>query len=134
MKKNPENWRKLTITTLANRDFGNPDTAPTGLTKRCLKLCRVPVGQFTAADLRLMISQHFVPHYLVPLALELLREDILLESNIYQGDLLESILKLDQCFWQENEVLQQELTVLITRYSKEISLAGFSIPLFIKQV
>jgi len=80
--------------------------------KRCLELRLVPLDEFTIDDLRLMIGQAFVLPYLVPLALEHLRSDVFVEG-LYPGDLLETVLKIDQKFWLENKPLWMEFFELV---------------------
>ena len=113
-KHKPEiNWRQMTIENLENHDFGNPEEAPTNLVKRCQELCKVPLEQFTVEDLRLMIGQQFSLQYLIPLAIEHLREDIMAEGDLYPGDLLKSVQSIDQSFWEENKNLLDEINEII---------------------
>ena len=49
-----------------------------------------------------MIGQSIGLNYLVPLAIEVLKENILAEGHFYDGDLLNSVLTSDKVYWIEN--------------------------------
>ncbi len=60
-----------------------------------------------------MIGQSFGLAYLVPLAIEKLRENILAEGDLYEGDLLQAVVKSDTKFWKENPNYKTEVERLI---------------------
>jgi len=106
-------WRHQSLETLENHYWGDPATAPTSLVKRCIELSKVPVDNFTLGDLRVMIGQKFGLQYLIPLAIERLLDNIFVDAELYEGDLLESVLKIDTSFWDNNENYWTELNDLI---------------------
>ncbi len=112
---------------LENRKWGDPDNAPTALTKRCIQLTKIPIADFTNEDLRVMISQDFGLIYLIPLAIEKLKENILAEGDLYRGDLLSSILKVDKRFWEENKQLSNNIKNIIKDNEDEIAEANISL-------
>jgi hypothetical protein len=67
--------------------------------RTCHRLRRKPLNQFTAEDLRVMIGQQVSPPILVPLAVERLEADPLVEGQYYPGDLLAAVLGIDRAFW-----------------------------------
>ena len=83
-------------------DEGDPETAPTNMVRKCMKLHRAPLSQWNAEDCRLMLGQRFSPQYLVPLALEFLSENPLEGGTMYPGALLNSVIRLPSSFWMEN--------------------------------
>lgn len=91
------NWRYKSLQNLEKEDWGEPRYS-THLVTRCHELRRIPLNEFTIEDLRIMIGQAIGLAYLVPLALEELRENILVEGNLYPGDLLVNIIKVDSNF------------------------------------
>ncbi|SFC83171.1 hypothetical protein SAMN05421747_1338 [Parapedobacter composti] len=113
------NWRNKTLEALEKRSFGNPTEAPTPLTKRCLELSKKPLNEFSVEDLRLMIGHGFSLDYLIPLAIDYLKEDLLVEGDLYPGDLLKSVHSVDEAFWESNPKLWKELNRLIN--GKEVS-------------
>lgn len=86
----------------------------TNLVSRCHELRSVPLGELTLDDLRMLIGQRIGIAWLVPIALELLRVDPLLEATFYRGDMLVTIMKqTPDYYWEENpdqlEVLRDAL-------------------------
>jgi len=50
-----------------------------------------------------MIGQKLSLNYLVPLALEVLTDDLFAEGDMHPGDLLTNVLKIDEKFWRDNK-------------------------------
>jgi len=97
------NWQQKTLETLENKSWGNTLNAPTNPVKRCINLAKIPIVDFSLSDLRLMIGQQFALDFLIPLALEKLQDNILIEADFYEGDLLSSVLNVDTSFWAHNK-------------------------------
>lgn len=115
------NWRQQSLETLENQYWGDPKQAATTLVKRCLELSKVPIEHFTLADLRIMIGQKFGLTYLMPIAIEKLQDDILVEAELYEGDLLNAVLNVDASFWDNNENYWKHLSELIKDRQQEIA-------------
>lgn len=130
LRKLESNWRYKTIEALEKHDFGDPKDATTKMIRRCLELCRIPLVNFTVEDLRLMIGQNFSLRYLVPLATEHLHKDIFAEGDLYPGDLLTNVLKVDQAFWKKNKTMWREIENLIKDKRGELGEQGISTILF----
>ena len=71
-----------------------------------------PLRDFTVEDLRIMIGQRVALNRLVPLALDRLRPDPLVERDYYPGDLLDSVLRVDTAFWEWSPDLTVEMRKL----------------------
>jgi hypothetical protein len=56
-----------------------------------------------------MIGQQIGLRYLVPIALQYLRDDPLAEGDYCPGDLLATILRVNSDFWQQRPDLNHEL-------------------------
>jgi hypothetical protein len=126
------NWQQKSIENLEKQNFGDPNEAPTNMVKRCLELCKVPLGQFTVEDLRLMIGQDFSLRYLIPLAIEHLKKDIFVEGDYFPGDLLKNVLLVDPKFWMDNKSLWNEVNELIKNRRDELVLQKIPTTLFDK--
>jgi hypothetical protein len=61
-----------------------------------------PPAQYTVEELRVTISRQLALSRLVPVAIELLEENPLVESGHYPGDLLEAVLGVDKQYWRAN--------------------------------
>ncbi|MDM5330443.1 contact-dependent growth inhibition system immunity protein [Neobacillus sp. CF12] len=81
---------------------------------KCQELRKKKLKDFTIEDLRIMIGQKIGLKYLVPLALETLVTNPFVEGDLFMGDLLEQVLKVDKGFWNENEDLLFELNEIIS--------------------
>ncbi len=92
--------RKKSLQELENSDWGDPESGETSMIARCLRLRRTPLEQLSTDDLRLMIGQKISPPYLVPLCLDRMELDPLLEATYFRGDLLKALLQLDEKFWK----------------------------------
>ncbi len=77
--------------------------------QKAFELMNKKLKFFEPEDLRLMIGQKIGLKYLVPIALELLRENPIIESNFYEGDLLLKVLKVERSFWEEYPQCKERL-------------------------
>ena len=84
---------------LEGEEWDEP-TFDSHLVTECHRLHRVPLRDFTVEDMRIMIGQHFSLEFLIPLALERLRQEPLAEGAFYPGDLLAVVLRAGAAFWQ----------------------------------
>lgn len=105
MKKSPRPHqafdRNKSLQELESNDWGEP-TYDSHLVTECHRLRRVPLRQFTIENLRILIGQSIGLPYLVPLALERLRQRPLAKGDCYPGDLLVSVLRADSAFWRQH--------------------------------
>jgi hypothetical protein len=86
---------------------------PTSLVERCFRYRKIPVGDLTTEQLRTLIGQQIGLKYLVPLALKFLEQNLLTEADLYEGDLLASVLAVDAAFWWQNPSIKLEVRQLI---------------------
>lgn len=89
-----------TLQDLEGEDWGDGDFFPSHLVMTCHRLRRKALRDFTIEDLRIMIGQRFSLLYLLPLAIERLREDPLASGDYYDGDLLVQVLTVPATWWQ----------------------------------
>jgi hypothetical protein len=111
--------RDKTLTELDNHDWG-PPTYQSNLVKSAHRLRNTPLREFTTEDLRLMIGQNIGLKYLMPLAIERLEADPLIEGDYYPGDLLCMVLGVNQGYWFENKSLRDEVASIAARASQRM--------------
>jgi hypothetical protein len=99
--------RNKCLQDLEGKDWGEP-TYDSHLVTECHRLRRVPLREFTAESLRILIGQQIGLPYLVPMALEMLRADPFTEGDYYGGDLLAAVLRVEAAFWREHPDLRRE--------------------------
>ncbi len=72
------------------------------LIKTCNALRKKQLKDFSIEDLRIMIGQDIGLEYLIPMAIVVLEKNILAEGDLYEGDLLTSILTSEKNFWKKS--------------------------------
>ncbi|WP_406727767.1 contact-dependent growth inhibition system immunity protein [Streptomyces sp. GD-15H] len=75
---------------------------------------RRPIGELTVEDMRLLIGQDIGLPYLLPLALDVLRDNPMAEGDMYEGDLLSAVLTRNPAVWTESSELGRELRVIVS--------------------
>lgn len=123
------NWKYKTLEELEHEYWKNND-APTNLVKRCFELRKVPLDNFTIEGFRLIIGQQIGLAYLIPLALEILSDNLFAEGNYYEGDLLQNVLNIDLVFWRNNKSLWQNLDQLLKNKSEQLNERKISLSKF----
>ena len=71
-----------------------------------------------------MIGQKFGLQYLIPLAIEGLQDNVFVDAELYEGDLLESVLKIDTSYWDNNENYWTQLNDLINENREQLKEMG----------
>ena len=93
--------RSKSLEELEGKDWGAP-TYDSYLVTTIHRLRRKPLEGFTVEDLRIMIGQNIGLIYLLPIAIEHLKENPLASGDFGRGDLLKTVLSIDLTFWQEH--------------------------------
>lgn len=90
------------IEQLENDYWKEPSEFPTNLVKRCFEYRKIKVTELTIEQIRLLISQKIGIEFLIGIALEKLEQNIIVEGDLYEGDLLDSVSKVSTEFWNKN--------------------------------
>ena len=117
MKTLKNNWRQKSIENLEKDYWGQPPKDATTLVDRVHRLRTIQIEQLTPGDIRLLIGQNVGLKFLIPVALDLLREDLFMDTDFYNGDLLKYVMRVDNDFWDANNELNEELNDLLKSYS-----------------
>ena len=102
-------------------DWGEP-TYESSLVIECHRLHRLPLKEFNAENLRRMISQQIGLKYLVPLALRELNERPYAEGDLYEGALLQALLRVEAAFWKTRSDLAAALLAMLNNLSPQLDL------------
>ena len=78
------------------------------------RLRLVPLGELTVENLRLLIGQRIGLTYLVPLAIEHLEANPLVEGDYYPGDLLASVVGTYRDFWTTHGHLRLRMCDIVS--------------------
>jgi hypothetical protein len=84
----------------------------------CRKLRDKKLQNYSVEDLRIMVGQHIGLTWLIPLALDKLKVNILAEGDFYEGDLLTSVLKISPSYWLNHSL---ELATFITLLEENLT-------------
>jgi hypothetical protein len=88
------------------------------LINRVEELCNLPISELQIEDYRMLINQGIALTYTVPAAIDILSSNLFAEGDYFEGDLLKSVLTIDDSFWKENLTLKDKL--------KQICLSEFN--------
>jgi hypothetical protein len=112
-------WRFKTIESLEKYAWG-PDTYNSHLTSTIHQLRKKVLNDYTVEDMRITIGQQMGLPYLVPLAIEVLKENISAEGDFYEGDLLGVVLKINAKFWKDNNEYWKAVNSLIKTKKQKV--------------
>ena len=96
------NWRQKSLESLEGENWGEVPTDESSIVVRAMKLRKIPLEQFSIDDIRFMIGQEIGLTFLLVLAIEILKENLLAEGNYYEGDLLNAIFHVKPQNWKGN--------------------------------
>lgn len=105
--------RRKTLEEIENQTW-NDMSFKSSLVTQVDNLSKVPIQDLTAGNLRLLIGQNIGLNALIPIALELLEDNIFLDSELFAGDLLNAVKSIDKDFWSNNNSLKKDFEKLIT--------------------
>lgn len=108
------NWQFKTLENL-EKDIWSDNVYDGRLVKRIHALRKIPLNEFEIEDLRVMIRQGFSLDYMVPIALEVLKNNLFAEGDLYEGDLFESVLAVSNDFWESNNDYLLQANALIAK-------------------
>jgi len=80
---------------------------------RIHELRRIPVGQLSIDDVRLLIGQRVGVHTLLPIAIGYLSTEPLLAATFYPGDLLRAVLRIPEAYWVQEAGLLERLRSIV---------------------
>ena len=113
----------LTLEDLEQKRWGDPEFG-SHLVTELHRLRKVPIGQFTIENLRIVIGQgESLPH-LLPLALEKLYDNPFAEGDFFPGDLLRAVLRIKWEFWSDHPALFSELQSVMDNLERRMTTAN----------
>ncbi|MFC5957333.1 contact-dependent growth inhibition system immunity protein [Streptomyces pratens] len=106
--------RDRSLESLERDRWPAPPTDASRLVVTAHALRRRPIGELAVEDMRLLIGQDIGLAHLLPLALEVLRDDPMAEGDMYEGDLLSAVLTRGPVVWSELPEARRELDVIVS--------------------
>ena len=104
---------------LEGLDWGEPNYE-SSLVIECHRLRRLPLNEFNVENLQRMICQQIGLPFLVPLALRELNERPQADGGLYEGALLNAVLRIEAAFWKTKPDLAAELLALLNNLSPQL--------------
>jgi len=104
------------IAQLEGTEWPPPPTDPSRMMLRCHELRQKPLSEMDVSDLRFVVGQDMGLRFTVPLALDVLEKDLLVEAEHYKGDLLEVVLSANRDVYRQQPELKfrvEKLLVLL---------------------
>lgn len=109
------------IAQLEGEDWGEPPSDAPPSIARCYQLRRTPVERLTLADVRLLLGQGIGLPYLMPIAIEALKSQPLIETEHYCGDLLANVLKTSSKFYDVHQEYRNEVLSIVKDYRRHLN-------------
>jgi hypothetical protein len=114
------------INELMGSAFSNATGETSYLIKRVEELCNTPISEFEIEDFRLLINQGIALNYLVSPAIDILSNNLFAEGDYYEGELLKSILTINESIWKEQPNLKEKLKQILLKDFYIIETLGLS--------
>jgi len=111
---------KKTLEELEGNVWPSLTEYPTQMVQKSYELRKIPISELKPGELRLLLTQNIGNEFLVPLAIKLLSENILIEAEYFSGDLLLSVIKSDTSFWKSNSEMLEKMKSMIRYYIDDI--------------
>ncbi len=90
------------------------------LVREIYALSQKKLNSYSEYDVYLAISQEYGLDYVLPLAIELLENNLLIDCVFYEGDLLYAVLSINKEYWQTNkESYNQIRTIIMSESNRE---------------
>ena len=93
----------------------------TSLIDTCHRLRRVPIDSLAPSDIRILLGQRIGVRHLVPLAIDILDADPLIDASHFPGDLLTAVLRADENRFRGFPVIRNQLTAIAARARRIMS-------------
>jgi len=119
MKTLENNWRQKSIENLEKDFWGQSPKDSTTLVDTVHRLRTIQIEKLEPKDVRLLIGQKVGLKFLIPVALDILKDDLFIDTVFYNGDLLQNVMQVDKDFWDNNKELKAQLDGLLKSYSDE---------------
>lgn len=119
MKTLENNWRQKSIENLEKDFWGKAPKNATPLVEKVHRLRTIQIEKLEPKDVRLLIGQRVGLKVLIPIALDILRHDLFVETDFYNGDLLQTMMQVDNEFWIHNKDLKVQLDDLLKGCTEE---------------
>lgn len=120
--RNAEN-RSLSQITGKSLHLPDPESH-SNTVRRYHQLYQLPLAEYTPGDIRFMLGQEAGEIHLVPMALRILSDNVMIDSEYYTGDLLSAVISLPKKFWEEHPLLLKDAKRVLERCRPQMAAFG----------
>ena len=110
------NWKNKSLETL-EKDFWNEPVYSSHVVTTCHALRKKKLKEIDIEDLRILIGQNIGLNFLIPISIEKLKLNILVEGDFYEGDLLQIILTSEINYWKREK---ENWSIICTLFNENI--------------
>ena len=100
------------IEELENDYWGEP-TFDSYIITTCHKARQKPIKSLSNEEIRCLIGQKIGLRFLLPIAVNILKNEPLIDITYFEGDLLLTLLRLDTSDWEDNQNELQLFNIVI---------------------
>jgi|TARA_Y100001956_G_scaffold74444_1_gene81535 hypothetical protein len=107
-----------------NSLMGWPDNKgpfPSSLVECCEKACAKPLNDLSVCELQALIQNQIALPLVVERAVSELSENPLLCARHFEGDMMQTLLKLPHGFWHENRDLWLRVSDLLSSFQAQVA-------------
>ena len=98
-----------------------PNDSTSGIENRFFKLHDIPLNKLEIDDIRFLINQNSALTFILPIAILSLEKNFFVETEYYEGDLINSILNINlDGFWNQNLELKNKIISLIIKNQSQM--------------
>ncbi|MDE7121715.1 MAG: hypothetical protein K2O42_06100 [Oscillospiraceae bacterium] len=94
-------------------DYWSEPTFNSYVITTCHKARQKPLKFLSNEEIRCLIGQKIGLRFLLPIAVDILKNDPLIEITYFEGDLLLALLRLDITDWEYNQDERKQLMTII---------------------
>lgn len=84
-----------------------------------------PLSELSNEEIRVLVSQKVGLKYILPMAVTILKHNPMMETSLYEGDLLGCVLRLSPSDWNDNPEELRELRLIVqmnqSKFDEEIT-------------
>ena len=95
--------KSRTLEQLEAHVWSSPPADESPMATRCHALRKVPLEKLSAGDCRVLLTQGIGIRYILPIALDYVEADPLIEGDYYPGDLLLALLREPLDAWSRDK-------------------------------
>jgi len=104
--------------------MGWPDNKgpfPSGLVECCEKACAKPLNDLSLSELQALLQCQIALPLVVDRVISELIENPLLYARHFEGDMMQTVLKLPHDFWHENRDLWLRVSHLLSSFQAQVA-------------